>query len=199
MVGQIAKQLGCRVVGIAGKQAKCAFVTETLGFDACVSHLSGNLVTELATACPDGVDVYFENVGGKVFDAVLPLLRQQARVSLCGVISQYGNDDFEKTFAEWIAQGEATFGRQNVQSHRLAVGNFVQDYEKQFLTEMSAWVHGGQVKYKEDLWPGLNQAPSAFRAMMEGRNFGKTLVGVGDDPTLDGDITGRPAGVLRDV
>ena len=189
VVGQIAKQLGCRVVGIAGKQTKCAFVTETLGFDACVSHLSKSLVTDLAAACPDGVDVYFENVGGKVFDAVLPLLRQQARVTLCGAISQYGNDEFEKTFADWMAQGEATFARQNVQSHRLAVGNFVQNYEQQFLAEMSAWVHDGQIKYKEDLWAGLDQAPSAFRAMMEGRNFGKTLVGVGDDPTLGGPLT----------
>lgn len=194
VVGQIAKQLGCRVVGIAGIQAKCAFVTETLGFDACLSHLSENLAADLAVACPDGVDVYFENVGGKVFDAVLPLLRQQARVSLCGLISQYGNDNIGTTIEDWMAQGEATFAHQNVQSLRLAVGNFVQDYEDQFLAEMGAWVHDGQIKYKEDLWPGLDQAPSAFRAMMEGGNFGKTLVGVGEDPTLDSDITVRRAG-----
>ena len=193
-VGQIAKLLGCRVVGIAGVEAKCIFVTETLGFDACVSHLSESLEADLRAACPDGADIYFESVGGKVFDAVLPILNREARISLCGLISQYGNDDLDATFETWMAQGEAAFARQNIQAQRLAVGSFVRDYENQFLTEMGAWVRAGQIKYKEDLWTGLGQAPSAFRAMMAGRNFGKTLVGVGDDPTLDTTITARRAG-----
>ena len=194
VVGQIAKIFGCRVVGIAGIQAKCDFVTETLGFDACVSHLSENLAADLKAACPDGVDVYFENVGGKVFDAVLPLLNQQSRISLCGLISQYGDGSIDTMHDAWMAQGQTTFARQNVQAHRLTVGNFVRDYQDQFLAEMGAWVHDGLIKYKEDLWPGLAQAPKAFRAMMEGGNFGKTLVGVGDDPTLDASITARRAG-----
>jgi NADPH-dependent curcumin reductase CurA len=193
VVGQIAKIAGCRVVGIAGVQAKCDFVTETLGFDACVSHLSEHLPAELNAACPDGVDIYFENVGGKVFDAVLPLLNHQSRISLCGLISQYSNDSIETMHDAWMAQGRATFTRQQVQAHRLTVGNFVKDYQDQFLAEMGAWVHDGLIKYKEDLWPGLEQAPKAFRAMMEGRNFGKTLVGVGDDPTLDASLTARRA------
>jgi len=183
VVGQVAKILGCRVVGIAGAPEKCEFVTETLVLDACVSHLSETLPEDLAAACPDGIDVYFESVGGKVYEAVLPLLNQRARVSLCGVISDYGNDDFEETFANWMAQGEATFTRQGVEAQRLSVGTFVPGHQDHFLAEMGAWMREGRIEYREDLWPGLDQAPSAFRAMMAGRNFGKTLVGVGDDPT----------------
>jgi len=185
VVGQIAKLLGCRVVGIAGAAEKCTFVTETLGFDACVSHLSESLASDLAAACPDGVDVYFESVGGKVFDAVLPVLNQKSRISLCGLISEYGNDDFDSSIGAWFARGEATFTRQGVEAQRLSVGKFVPEYGDQFLAEMGAWLQGGQIQYKEDLWPGLEQAPSAFRAMMAGRNFGKTLVGVSADPTLE--------------
>ncbi len=194
VVGQVAKILGCRVVGIAGAPAKCAFVTETLGFDACVSHLSETLGADLKAACPDGVDVYFENVGGEVFEAVLPLLNQQARISLCGVMSQFGNASIETMFGDWMAHAQATFARKNIQAQRLAVGSFVRDYQDHFLSEMGAWVRDGQVKYKEDVWPGLDQAPKAFRAMMEGRNFGKTLVGVGDDPTLSASHVARGGG-----
>ena len=184
VVGQIAKILGCRVVGIAGIQAKCDFVTETLGLDACVSHLSESLDADLEAACPDGVDVYFENVGGKVFDAVLPLLNRQARISLCGLISQYGSDRIDTMHDAWMSQGRATFTRQHVQPHRLSVGDFVQEYQDQFLAEMGAWVREGQITYKEDVWEGLARAPEGFLAMMEGGNFGKTLVAVGEDPTL---------------
>ena len=187
VAGQIARLRGCRVVGIAGARKKCDYVTGELGLDACVSHHSATLAEDLQAACPDGVDLYFENVGGKVFEAVLPLLNERARISLCGVISDYGNDDFEETFADWMAQGEATFTRQSVEAQRLSVGAFVPEYQEQFLAEMGAWLSEGRVQYKEDLWPGLEQAPEAFRAMMAGRNFGKTLVGVGDDPTLDAD------------
>ena len=91
VVGQIAKILGCRVVGIAGTREKCDFVVDELGLDACVSHRDANLPEAIAHACPDGIDVYFENVGGKVFEAVLPVLNESARISLCGMISQYGN------------------------------------------------------------------------------------------------------------
>jgi len=184
VVGQIAKLLGCRVVGIAGIEEKCSFVTETLGFDACVSHLSESLVDDLSSACPDGVDIYFESVGGKVFEAVLPVLNRKARISLCGLISQYGNDEIETTFEAWMMKGKDAFARKDVQAQRLSVGNFVRDYESQFLSQMSHWVQSGQIRYKEDLWTGLEQAPNAFRAMMSGRNFGKTLVGVSEDPSL---------------
>jgi hypothetical protein len=194
VAGQIAKIFGCRVVGIAGVQEKCDFVTDVLGFDACVSHKSGHLAADLKAACPDGIDVYFENVGGPVFAAVLPLLNQQARISLCGLISQYSSATQGDPHEAWMAQGKATFERQHVQAHRLTVGQFVKDHQAQFLSDMGGWVREGKVKYKEDLWPGLAQAPKAFRAMMEGGNFGKTLVAVGDDPTLDEALKTRRAG-----
>jgi NADPH-dependent curcumin reductase CurA len=194
IAGQIAKLLGCRVVGIAGIQAKCDFVTEVLGFDACVSHKRETLAEELRAACPAGVDAYFENVGGRVFEAVLPLLNRQARISLCGLVSQYGNMTQGNAHEAWMAQGKPTFERQNVQVHQLHVRDFVQEHQSRFLEQMAGWIRDGKVQYKEDLWPGLEQAPQAFRAMLEGGNFGKTLVGVGEDPTLDDTLRARRAG-----
>ena len=194
IAGQIAKLLGCRVVGIAGAQAKCAFVVNDLGFDACVSHLSPKLSDDLRDACPDGVDVYFENVGGRVFAAVLPLFTRNARITLCGMISQYANTDGGNARDAWQALGAATFMRQNIKVHALAVGSFVAGYQDTFLQQMADWIKASRVKYKEDLWQGLEQAPKAFRAMLEGGNFGKTLVAVGDDPTLDAALRARRAG-----
>jgi NADPH-dependent curcumin reductase len=184
VVGQIGKLLGCRVVGIAGAAAKCEFVVRELGFDACVSHLAADFGDALARACPDGIDVYFENVGGAVFDAVLPLLNEHSRISLCGMISQYGLTDGGNPRDAWMKQGAAVFERQRVDVHELRVGNYVADYQDAFLHEMTGWVRDGRVKYREDVWDGLDKAPEAFRAMLEGRNFGKTLVRVADDPTL---------------
>jgi NADPH-dependent curcumin reductase CurA len=194
IAGQIAKILGCRVVGIAGMQEKCDFVTGVLGFDACVSHKSATLTADLRAACPAGIDAYFENVGGKVFDAVLPLFNRQARISLCGLISQYGTATQGDPHDVWMAQGAPTFERQHVQVHRLHVRDFVKEHQAHFFAQMSGWIRAGKVKYKEDLWPGLAQAPKAFRAMLEGGNFGKTLVGVGEDPTLDPALKARRAG-----
>jgi NADPH-dependent curcumin reductase CurA len=183
VVGQVAKILGCRVVGIAGAPQKCDFVVQELGFDACVSHLGAALPAALAAACPDGIDVYFENVGGQVFAAVVPLLNERSRISLCGMISQYANTDGGNPRDAWMASGASVFAKRLVTVHDLRVGNFVADYQDRFLGEMAGWLQAGRVKYKEDLWHGLEQAPDAFRAMLEGRNFGKTLVVVGDDPT----------------
>jgi NADPH-dependent curcumin reductase len=185
IAGQIAKLYGSRVVGIAGIREKCDFVTQVLGFDACVSHKSATLSVDLAAACPQGIDAYFENVGGKVFEAVLPLLNRQARISLCGLVSQYGSATQGNAHDAWMAQGQPTFERQHVQVHNLTVRNFVKDHQAHFFAHMAGWIREGKVKYKEDLWPGLGQAPRAFRAMLEGGNFGKTLVGVGADPTLN--------------
>jgi NADPH-dependent curcumin reductase CurA len=185
VAGQIAKIHGCRVVGIAGIQEKCDFVTDELGFDACVSHKSPTFEADLSDACPDGIDIYFENVGGKVFEAVLPLLNQNSRISLCGLISQYGNMDGGNPQEAWAERGKSTFDRQKTTVHGLFVGNYVADHQSRFLAEMSQWILDDKVKYREDLWSGLDQAPNAFRAMLEGGNFGKTLVAVGDDPTLD--------------
>ena len=195
IAGQIAKLLGCRVVGIAGAQAKCDFVKNELGFDACVSHLSASFADDLRAACAAGVDVYFENVGGKVFETVLPLFNRNARITLCGMISQYANTDSGNARDAWFAAGAATVARQDMQVHALAVGNFVADYQDRFLAQMADWIRAGKVKYKEDLWQGLDHAPAAFSAMLAGGNFGKTLVAVGDDPTLTGALRDRRAGV----
>ena len=205
-VGQAAGQMagihGCRVVGIAGREEKCAFVRDALGFDACVSHLSESFADDLAAACPDGVDIYFENVGGKVFEGVLPLLNRQSRITLCGMISQYGNSDRRDGAQAWRETGQPYFDRQGVTVHGLAVRNFVEDYQDRFLGEMSGWIRDGLVRYREDVWDGLEQAPAAFQAMLRGGNFGKTLVAVGDDPTLDARLrerrrAGDTLGVLR--
>jgi NADPH-dependent curcumin reductase CurA len=182
-VGQIAKILGCRVVGIAGTREKCAFVVDELGFDACVSHRDDVVRDALATACPGGIDIYFENVGGKVFEAVLPHLNERARISLCGMISQYGNEDGGNPRDAWMATGQPYFARRAIAVHDLRVGNFVADHQATFLRDMADWLRTGRVKYKEDLWQGLEKAPAAFRAMLDGRNFGKTLVAVSADPT----------------
>ncbi len=183
VVGQLAKLAGCRVVGIAGAPSKCEFVTNELGFDACVSHLQEDLSTQLAAACPDGCDVYFENVGGRVFEAVLPLLNQRARVSLCGFISQYSNTSGGNPRDVWQAAGQAVFDRQQVSVHDLFVGNFVDAYQDQFLAEMGDYVRDGRVTYREDRWEGLARAPEAFSAMLQGGNFGKTIVTVAAENT----------------
>jgi len=192
--GQIARIKGCRVVGVAGAAEKCAFVVDELGFDACVSHLSPTYADELAAACPDGVDVYFENVGGKVYEGVLPLLNQNARITLCGMISQYGNTDGRDPGEVWRATGAPFFERRNVQVHGLHVRNFVESHQAQFLDEMAGWIGDGLVSYREDVWEGLEQAPQAFAAMLRGGNFGKTLVQVGEDPTLDDSLRARRRG-----
>ena len=183
VVCQLAKIAGCRVVGIAGAQAKVDFLMNELGLDACVSHLSPNFTDELRAACPDGCDVYYENVGGKVFEAVLPLLNPNARVTVCGMISQYGSDSFEGVRETWGRIGAATFARHNVGVHDLRVGNFVADYQDSFLREMGEHVRAGRVTYREDRSGGLASAPHAFQAMLSGDNFGKAIVVVGTDPT----------------
>ncbi len=191
VVGQLAKIQGCRVVGIAGTPEKCDFVTRELGFDACVSHRSAALADELAAVCPNGIDIYFENVGGRVFEAVLPRLNRHARISLCGLISQYGNTAFGNPPRgrdggprdAWAATGQPFFERNAVAVHDLRVGSYVADHQAEFFDKMAAWLRAGKVKYKEDVWQGLERAPEAFRAMLDGNNFGKTLVAVSEDPT----------------
>ncbi|MEE2913297.1 MAG: NADP-dependent oxidoreductase [Pseudomonadota bacterium] len=194
IAGQIARMLGCRVIGIAGAKHKCQFVSTELGFDECVSHLSEDLPGDLRTACPDGIDVYFENVGGLVFEAVAPLLNKNARISLCGMISQYSNTDGGDTRAAWNDIGAPWLSRQDVKVNGLFVGDFVDNEQEIFLDTMSGWIRDGHVRYKEDLWDGLPKAPSAFMAMLKGGNFGKTLVAVGKDPTADADIIASRSG-----
>jgi NADPH-dependent curcumin reductase CurA len=184
IAGQLARLRGARVIGIAGKDAKCRFVTDELGFDACVSHLSPTFPADLRAACPSGIDVYFENVGGAAFDAVLPLFNAGARMSICGLIAHYGDETGGDARAALMKQGEAIFAERHVSVKDLFVGNFVKDHHDTFLAEMGPWVASGAVKYREDIRQGLESIPASFAEMLRGDNFGKMLVQVGTDPTL---------------
>ena len=180
LAGQLARLRGARVVGIAGADAKCRYVVDELGFDACVSHLSPTFPVDLKAAAPAGVDVYFENVGGAVFDAVLPLFNKGARMTICGLIAHYGD-------APDANAGEAEARRataRGVAVKNLFVGDFVAGHQDECLREMSAWMAAGKVRYLEDIREGLETVPAAFAEMLRGGNFGKMLVRIADDPTL---------------
>ena len=180
-VGQIARIKGCRAVGVAGSPEKCKFVTGELGFDACISHRDPDFTEKLAGACPDGADIYWENVGGKVFEAVLPLFNPFARVPVCGLIAQYN--------ATGLPEGPNMIPllMRSVLSNRLTIQGFiVWDFVKQeqeFQQAMSHWISDGAVKYREDFVEGLENAPGALMGLLEGRNFGKLVVRVSPDPT----------------
>ena len=184
IAGQLARLKGARVVGIAGRDEKCRYVTDELRFDACVSHLSPTFTRDLAEACPAGVDVYFENVGGPVFDAVLPLFNPGARMTICGLIAHYGDDEGVDGRANLMAKGVAIFQARGVTVQNLFVGDFVADHHDTFLREVAPLVASGAVRYREDVRHGLETIPAAFAEMLHGGNFGKMLVQVGVDPTL---------------
>jgi NADPH-dependent curcumin reductase CurA len=184
IAGQLAKLRGLRVVGIAGKEAKCRFVVDELGYDACVSHLSPTMAGDLAAACPNGVDVYFENVGGAVFDAVLPLFNKGARMTICGLIASYGDAPGVDSRAALMAKGEAIFKARGVTVQGLFVGDYVADHHDEMLADVAPHVAAGRLKYREDIRQGFETIPACFAEMLRGDNFGKMLVQVGDDPTL---------------
>ena len=183
IAGQLARLKGARVVGIAGRDEKCRYVTDELRFDACVSHLSPTFAHDLAAACPDGVDVYFENVGGPVFEAVLPLFNSGARMTICGLIAHYGDAEGTNARADLMAKGEAIFRERNITVRDLFVGDFVADHHDAFLAEVGPAVASGEIRYREDIRQGLDTLPVAFAEMLKGGNFGKMLVQVGGDPT----------------
>ncbi|WP_346837712.1 NADP-dependent oxidoreductase [Microbulbifer sp. SAOS-129_SWC] len=178
-VGQIGKLKGCRVVGVAGGAEKCRHAVENLGFDACIDHYADDFAEQLAAACPKGIDVYFENVGGKVFDAVMPLLNTFARIPLCGLVSQYN--------ATSLPEGPDRLGQLMGLSlvKRLKIQGFIifdyQDRFGEFYPQMSEWVAGGKIQYREEIVDGLEQAPEAFMGMLQGKNFGKLVIRVGAD------------------
>jgi NADPH-dependent curcumin reductase CurA len=176
VAGQLARLRGCRVVGIAGSPDKCRYVVDELGFDACVSYKGEDFPSALAAACPAGVDVYFENVGGAVAAAVLRLLNRGARIPLCGLISEYN------------ATGSS--GGPNLRPllvHRALIKGFIisDHYDRfpAFLAECTPLVATGRLKSREDIVDGLENAPSALAGLFEGRNFGKLIVRVSPDPT----------------
>ena len=177
-VGQIAKIKGARAVGIAGGKDKCDYVRNELGFDDCLDHRDPDLAAKLKAACPKGIDVYFENVGGKVFEAVFPLLNAFARMPVCGLISEYNN--FGETNPKW-----AGALMRAVLVKRLTIRGFiVSDFAARhgdFLRDMSQWFREGKLKHREFVTEGLDNAPAAFMGLLKGANFGKQLVRVGPD------------------
>jgi NADPH-dependent curcumin reductase CurA len=180
VVGQIAKIKGCRTIGMAGGPDKCRYAVEVLGFDACLDHRAPDLPGRLREACPSGIDVYFENVGGEVFEAVLPLLNPRARVPLCGLGAHY--NDYELP----AGPDRLPMLMSTLLKRRIKVQGFIifSDYGPrfgEFFTQMSAWLHEGRVTYREDVVDGLQNAPEAFIGLLEGRNFGKLVIRVGGD------------------
>jgi NADPH-dependent curcumin reductase CurA len=184
IAGQLARLRGARVVGIAGREAKCRFVVDELHFDACVSHLSPTFAADLRAACPAGVDVYFENVGGALFDAVLPLFNSNARMTICGLIAHYGDAAGTDARAALMQRGASVFRERGVTVRDLFVGDYVASHHDAFLAEVAPLVASGKVKYREDIRQGLENVPVCFAEMLRGDNFGKMLVQVSDDPTL---------------
>jgi NADPH-dependent curcumin reductase len=168
-VGQIAKLKGCRAVGIAGGTAKCDYVVKELGFDACVDYKAGRLSQDLKAAVPDGVDCYFENVGGEILDAVLQRTNAFSRIAVCGLISQYNATE---------PYGVRTF--QAILVNRIKVQGFIVSDRlhlwPQAMTDLAGWVASGKLKYRETVAQGLENAPKAFIGLLQGQNFGKQLV-----------------------
>ncbi|WP_185265758.1 NADP-dependent oxidoreductase [Halopseudomonas xiamenensis] len=176
VVGQTAKQLGCRVVGVAGGADKCRFVVEELGFDACVDYKAGNLEADLAAACPKGIDVYFENVGGDVSRAVAKLLNPGSRVPICGYVSAYNAEDASKVETPFHIFGKL----ENPPEHRFFLVTEWQDRHQEITTLLAEQVASGNIKYRETVAEGLENAVEAFKGMLKGRNFGKQLVHIAD-------------------
>jgi NADPH-dependent curcumin reductase len=176
VVGQITKIKGARAIGIAGGPEKCRYVVEELGFDTCIDHRAGDLPTRLKAACPNGIDVYFENVGGAVFEAVFPLLNNFARVPVCGQIATYNATEMPAGALQTSALTRA------ILTKRLTLCGFiVTDFASRqgdFLRDVSGWLREGRIKYREDVVEGIEKAPRALIGLLRGENFGKMLVHV---------------------
>ncbi|MEY8832830.1 NADP-dependent oxidoreductase [Phaeobacter italicus] len=178
-VGQIGKILGLRVVGIAGGSEKCQHVVDTLGFDACIDYKADSFADDLAKAVPNGIDIYFENVGGAVFDAVMPLLNPSARIPLCGLISQYnatalpeGPDRMNYLMGQLL--------RKRITMRGFIVFDDFGHLYPEFAKQMTSWVQEGKVKYREEMIEGLEQAPAAFVGLLRGEAFGKRVIHLAD-------------------
>jgi hypothetical protein len=168
VVGQLARLAGCRAVGIAGGPDKCRFVVEELKFDNCIDYKNQDLAAALKAACPGGIDGYFENVGGRVMEAVLPCLNPFGRIALCGLIAGYAGEPIAISNPRWFLIS------------RLKLQGFIVSEHMELwpraLTELGAHVAAGRLRYRESIAHGLESAPQAFLGLLEGRNFGKQLV-----------------------
>jgi NADPH-dependent curcumin reductase CurA len=175
-VGQIARIQGCRAVGVAGGPVKCKHVVEELGFDACVDYKAGNLEADLRAACPDGIDVYFENVGGAVLDAVVPLLNPGARVPICGFISAYN----ARSLSEVRTPLQVLGALDPAPAHRFfLVREWIDEYPEA-IAALAGWIKEGRLVYRETIAEGLESAPRAFIGMLRGENLGKQLVRIAE-------------------
>ncbi len=177
VVGQLALSMGCSVVGIAGTEDKCNYVRDTLRFTQCLNHHGDNLPAALAAACPQGIDVYFENVGGAVFDAVLPLLNPGARIALCGLAADY-NATALPPGPDRLPQFMGRLLRRRVRLQGFIAFEDFGAHFPTFFAAMQGWLHSGQIQVLEDFVVGLENAPEAFIGLLQGRNFGKLLVRV---------------------
>ncbi|MEG0869998.1 MAG: NADP-dependent oxidoreductase [Hafnia sp.] len=179
VVGQVAKLRGCRTVGIAGGVEKCRYAVEKLGFDVCIDHRAADFAHQLKQACDKGIDVYYENVGGAVFDAVLPLLNTKARIPVCGMISQYNGHHSDHQ------QDRLPLFMSTILKKRMRVEGFIisQDYGDrypEFYAQMSTWLAQGKIVFKEDVVDGLENSITAFQGLLSGKNFGKLIIKVAE-------------------
>jgi NADPH-dependent curcumin reductase CurA len=174
-VGQVARQRGCRVVGIAGGREKCDFVVNELGFDACIDYKSGSVKDGLKQHCPKGVDVYFDNVGGDILDAVLTRINRKARIVICGAISQYNNTTPVKGPANYLS---LLVNRARMEG--IVVFDWADRYPEG-AAQMAQWMKEGNFKTREDIVDGLENFPQTLLMLFEGRNFGKLILKVADE------------------
>jgi NADPH-dependent curcumin reductase CurA len=177
-VGQIARIKGCRAVGIAGGADKCRYLIDELGFDAAVDHRAKDLTDQLAAACPRGIDVYFENVGGAVWEAVFPLLNDFARVPVCGLIAHYNDTELTGGFPTARLMRAVLTKRLTIRG--FIVSDFIA-HAAEFGRDVSQWLREGKIKYREDVVEGIENAPQAFMGLLQGKNFGKLLVRVAQE------------------
>mgnify|MGYP001156999432 FL=1 len=177
VVGQMGKILGCRVIGVAGGEKKCSYVKDELGFDDCIDYKAGNLEEDLAAACPDGIDIYFENVGGPVSKAVAKLINPGARVPICGFISAYNSEDMTKEETPFHVFGALD----PVPEHRFFVVTEWFKEWKQATDELCNWIAEGKIKYEETVTEGFENAPQGLRDVLSGKNFGKQVIKVADE------------------
>ena len=177
VVGQMGKILGCKVIGVAGGEKKCSYVKDVLGFDDCVDYKESNMEERLSEACPDGVDIYFENVGGPVSKAVSKLLNEGSRVPICGFISAYNSEDMTKEETPFHIFGALD----PAPEHRFFV---VTEWFKEWreaTEELSQWISEGKIKYEETITDGFENAPQGLRDVLSGKNFGKQLIKVAEE------------------
>lgn len=172
VVGQTAKEVGCRTVGIAGGPEKCRFVTEELGFDSCLDYKAGDLPGQLRSACPDGIDIYFENVGGDVAKAVAPLLNKGARVPICGYVSAYNAEDMREVETPFDIFGKLP----DPPEHRFFLVTEWNDRHQEITRLLVAKIKEGRLKYRESVAHGLDNAIDAFKKMLKGEKLGKQLI-----------------------